>query len=235
SPKIATFSPRVTASAMRVAATSMSVKVCGSGIRRRMLGSRKASASSGSTPRPAMTRASNSGRPRRCAIVSARAWPRASRRSRQIRPVADFSTPRNASTSILGSGSAVMTYPTRAMWSANQRLARVASARGGRLLGVTVLLQGRLHLGVEVVLKCLHARRHLLAELGHHGGHGAERLLPDRRLVEGEHCAQLLDREVARIDGWRVRHHLFGEVRQRGLELAAQFGERRGVDLGPEL
>ena len=61
------------ACAMRAEAAAISVSVCGSGISRLMVGSRKASASSASTPRPASTRASNSGMPWRCAMVSARA------------------------------------------------------------------------------------------------------------------------------------------------------------------
>jgi hypothetical protein len=58
------------------------------------VGSRKPWTSSTSTFRPAKTRASNSSRPWRCAIVSARADPRSSRRSRHARPVKDCSTPR---------------------------------------------------------------------------------------------------------------------------------------------
>ena len=49
------------ASASRCAACSMAVTVCGSGISRRTVGSRKASTSSTSTPRPARMRASSSG------------------------------------------------------------------------------------------------------------------------------------------------------------------------------
>ena len=52
--------------------------------------------SSTSTPRPARMRASSSGTfSWRCAIASARAAPRSSSRSRQARPHADCSTPRN--------------------------------------------------------------------------------------------------------------------------------------------
>src|SRR5690242_17085989 len=74
----------------------MSVKRCGSGSKRRMAGSRNASTSSASTPRPASTRAKSSGTPWRCAMVSATARPRASRRSRQTRPVAERATPRKS-------------------------------------------------------------------------------------------------------------------------------------------
>ncbi len=66
----------------------------GSGISARTVGSRWRVTSSISTPRPASTRASRSGRSCRCAIASARAEPRSSSRSRQARPVADCSTPR---------------------------------------------------------------------------------------------------------------------------------------------
>src|SRR6202451_2079428 len=88
------LSPRVTASAMRVAASGMAVSTFGSGMERLMVGSRKASTALASTLRPARMRASNSGNSRRCAIASARAAPRSSSRSRQARPVAEFSTPR---------------------------------------------------------------------------------------------------------------------------------------------
>jgi len=46
---------------MRVVAASICVTVNGSGISRRMVGSRKSGAASRSTPRPASTRASISG------------------------------------------------------------------------------------------------------------------------------------------------------------------------------
>src|SRR5262245_11574156 len=88
------LSPLTIASVMRTHAASMSVNVFGSGINCLMVGSRKLSTWSGSTLRPARTRASNSSSPWRCAMVSASADPRSSRRSRHARPVNDRSTPR---------------------------------------------------------------------------------------------------------------------------------------------
>src|SRR5262249_15057934 len=56
---------------------------------------RKLVTSSTSIPRPARMRANSSGKSWRCAMASARACPRSSRRSRQARPHAERSTPRN--------------------------------------------------------------------------------------------------------------------------------------------
>ena len=85
------------------AASGMAVSTFGSGIEPLMVGSRKASTASASTLRPARMRASNSGISCRCAIASARAAPRSSSRSRQARPVAEFSTPRKRRFSVISS------------------------------------------------------------------------------------------------------------------------------------
>src|SRR5437667_292335 len=84
------------ASATRAAACGISVSVSGSGIRRRTDGSKNSMTASGSTPRPASTRASNSGTLYRCAIEVARISPRASSRAGHTGPVAERSRPRNA-------------------------------------------------------------------------------------------------------------------------------------------
>src|ERR1700728_475494 len=98
---MATLSPRVTASAMRSAASFMAVSTCGSGMACLMVGSRKAATASASILRPARMRAKSSGSSCRCAISSARTAPRSSSRSRQARPVAEFSTPRNKRVSVM--------------------------------------------------------------------------------------------------------------------------------------
>src|SRR5579863_1014409 len=81
---------------MRPAASGIAVSTFGSGIERLTAGSRNASTPSTSILRPAMMRASNSGKSWRCAMASARAAPRSSSRSRHARPVADCSTPRKS-------------------------------------------------------------------------------------------------------------------------------------------
>src|SRR5882757_8855221 len=88
-------SPFKTASARRDAAADMSASVFGSGIKARTVGSRKRATSSTSTPRPARIRARSSGTSWRWVMASARACPRSSSRSRQTRPQAERSTPRN--------------------------------------------------------------------------------------------------------------------------------------------
>ena len=106
------------ASAMRVAALAISVSVSGSGISRRTVGSRNSWTASTSTSRPARMRASSSDTPWRCAIIVARASPRASSRARQMRPVTEHSTPRNAEGIPLkaGNGRAMLS-----VWSESHR------------------------------------------------------------------------------------------------------------------
>src|SRR5450759_5954530 len=120
---MATLSSRSIACVMRAEAPSISVRICGSGISRLMVGSRNASASSASTPRPASTRASNSGIPWRCAIVSARAAPRSSRRSRQPRPGADRATPKKKRSEVFNAiaGKATIAIPRTAEGSPGLR------------------------------------------------------------------------------------------------------------------
>src|SRR5437588_12646573 len=129
---MATISPRSTAAAMRAAAAGMSARTPGSGISERTVGSRKANASSTSTPRPASTRASNSGNAWRCTIASERAAARSARRSRQRRPVAERSTPRNGrGDNFAGDRAArVIGYDSRLIW---WTIVRVGVRKGNRI------------------------------------------------------------------------------------------------------
>src|SRR5712691_6179886 len=112
----------------------MSMRRSGSGISRFTVGSRKLSISSGSTPRPAKMRASNSGVPWRWTMDRARAEPRSSSRSRHAWPHTERSTLRKRRPEVFSAAGSAATMS--AIESLSEELAILDETRPVRQLVV---------------------------------------------------------------------------------------------------